>query len=255
MDNWRKEAPPGRPRNPFEEPRRPLDDFTMELNVAGRLPGNAPAQDGAQDRTQDHVRTQAQPQFQAQVQTQVQAQVRFPAQDLAQAPVPAGDPDGPVFVDESGRRGKNLRRLGWVFGLACTCYAVMLVGSLMGGSSRAPWLGIPGPAAKEKKTETVQVTPAPTDSRAPRPGTKPGASKGKAHPSASGSARAKASGTAKPGRTKNSGKPTGATPHPGTSQSAKPIGGRSASPGLPTGSSGGPTGLSTKPTPHSGAST
>lgn len=230
----------------------------MELNVAGRLPGNPQAQDRTQDRAQDYVRTQAQPQFptQAQDRTQVQAQVHFPAQDLAQAPVPAGDPDGPVFVDESGRRGKNLRRLGWVFGLACTCYAVMLVGSLVGGSSRAPGLGIPGPAAKEKKTETVQVTPAPTDSRATRPGTKPGApGKGKAHPSASGSARAKASGTPKPGRTKNSGKPTGATSHPGTSQSAKPIGGRSASPGLPTGSSGSPTGLSTKPTPHSGAST
>ncbi|WP_101388532.1 hypothetical protein [Streptomyces sp. TLI_146] len=223
----------------------------MELNVAGRLPGSPQAP----DRSQDHVRTQAQPQFPSQDRTQVQARVHVPAQDLAQAPVAAGDVDGPVFVDESGRRGKNLRRLGWVFGLACTCYAVMLVGSLVGGSSRAPWLGIPGPAAKEKKTETVQVTPAPTDSRAPHPGTKPGAHKGKAHPSAGASARPKATGTPKPGRTKNSAKPTGATPHPGISQSAKPTGGRSASPGLPTGPSGSPTGLSTKPTPHSGAST
>ncbi|WP_371652998.1 MULTISPECIES: hypothetical protein [unclassified Streptomyces] len=212
----------------------------MELNVAGRLPGNPQAQGRTQDQTQ--------------ARTQVQA--RFPAQDLAQAPVPAGDLDGPVFVDESGRRGKNLRRLGWVFGLACTCYAVMLVGSLLGGSSRAPWLGIPGPAAKEKTTETVQVTPAPTDSRATRPGTRPSVpAKGRKHPSATGSARAKASGTPKPGRTKNSGKPTGASPHPGTSQSAKPTGGHSAGPGLPTGTSGSPTGLSTKPTPPSGAST
>ncbi|MFD9566082.1 hypothetical protein [Streptomyces sp. NPDC059994] len=212
----------------------------MELNVAGRLPGNPQAQGRTQDQTQ--------------ARTQVQA--RFPAQDLAQAPVPAGDPDGPVFVDESGRRGKNLRRLGWVFGLACTCYAVMLVGSLLGGSSRAPWLGIPGPAAKEKTTETVQVTPAPTDSRPTHPGTRPGVpAKSRTHPPATGSARAKASGTPKPGRTKNSGKPTGASPHPGTSQSAKPAGGHSASPGLPTGTSGSPTGLSTKPTPPSGAST
>lgn len=240
VDNWRKDAPQGRPLNPFEEPRGPLDDYTMELNVAGRLPGNPQAQ----ARTQDRIQTRAQ--------TQVQAQAPFPAQDLAQAPVPAGDLDGPVFVDESGRRGKNLRRLGWVFGLACTCYAVMLVGSLVGGSSRAPWLGIPGPAAKEKKTETVQVTPAPTGSRATPPGPK---HKGKARPSASGSARAKASGTPKPGRTKNTAKPTGASPRPATSQSAKPTGDHSAGPGLPTGSSGSPKAAPTMPTPHSGAST
>ncbi|MEU4348794.1 hypothetical protein [Streptomyces sp. NPDC023838] len=245
----------------------------MELNVAGRLPGNPQAQDRTQDgtqnrpqgRTQDQIDTREQTQvwaqvpFQAQVPSQIPfpAQAPFPAQDLAQAPVPAGDPDGPVFVDESGRRGKNLRRLGWVFGLACTCYAVMLVGSLLGGSSRAPWLGIPGPAAKEKKTETVQVTPAPAESRTPHPGTKPGVpAKDKVRPSAGGSGRAKATGTPKPGKSHHPAKPTNASPHPGTSQTAKPTtGGHSAGPGLPTGSSGSPTGLSTKPTPHSGAST
>ncbi|MFK8908037.1 hypothetical protein ACJA3G_13465, partial [Streptomyces sp. YS-3] len=161
----------------------------MELNVAGRLPGDPSAQDPARARTQSRPpsapeeRTRVQPRIPSQPQTRIQppqAQTRIQPQAYPeahpqaypqgrpeprvhiQAPVAGADPDGPVFVDESGRRGKNLRRLGWVFGLACTCYAVMLVGSLLGGSSRAPWLGIPGPAAKEKKTETVQVTPAPT---------------------------------------------------------------------------------------------
>ncbi|MFE4872973.1 hypothetical protein [Streptomyces sp. NPDC056682] len=51
--------------------------------------------------------------------------------------------DGPVFVDASGRRGKKVRWLGWVFGLACTGFAVALVGSLLGGSARAPGLTLP----------------------------------------------------------------------------------------------------------------
>ncbi|GAA0608950.1 hypothetical protein [Streptomyces crystallinus] len=211
----------------------------MELNVGGGQLGNP--------RVQDRMRAQALPE--SEVLTQVQPQVQI------QPPSTGADPDGPVFVDESGRRGKNLRRLGWVFGLACTCYAVMLVGSLLGGSSRAPWLGIPGPAAKEKKTETVQVTPAPTDPRATRPAAKPsGPAKSRTHPPAV-PGHAKASGTPKPARKKTSGKPTTASPHPAASQSAKPTGGRTAGPGLPTGSSGSPTGLSANPTPPSGAST
>ncbi|MFD9793273.1 hypothetical protein ACFWXK_20255 [Streptomyces sp. NPDC059070] len=175
----------------------------------------------------------------------------------APVPVPAGDPDGPVFVDESGRRGKNLRRLGWLFGLACTCYAVMLVGSLLGGNSRAPWLGIPGPAAKEKTAETVKVTPAPGDSRAARPpasarpAAKPGA-RAKPRPSGAASHGTKAGTTPKPGKTT---RPAKTTPRPRTSPTAKPTGSRSAGPGDPTGNSGTPTNLSSVPTPQSGAST
>ncbi|GAA2479696.1 hypothetical protein GCM10010393_07800 [Streptomyces gobitricini] len=85
--------------------------------------------------------------------------------------------DGPVFVDESGRRSKKFRRLGWVLATACAVYAITLVVSVIGGNSAAPWLLIPGPA-DEKKTETVQVEPAPSTSEAPEdglPGTVPGA--------------------------------------------------------------------------------
>ncbi|MFE2939137.1 hypothetical protein ACFXKG_08765 [Streptomyces sp. NPDC059255] len=72
-------------------------------------------------------------------------------------------PEGPVFVDESGRRSKKLRRAGWVVAIACACYAVTVVAALVGGDSSAPWLQIPGLADK-KKPDTVQIQPAPSGS-------------------------------------------------------------------------------------------
>jgi hypothetical protein len=71
--------------------------------------------------------------------------------------------DGPVFVDESGRRGKKFRRLGWVLGAICAVYAVMLVASLIGGNSFAPGLLIPGEKSEEK-AESVKSEPSPTPS-------------------------------------------------------------------------------------------
>ncbi|MFJ2560814.1 MULTISPECIES: hypothetical protein [unclassified Streptomyces] len=79
------------------------------------------------------------------------------AADAAEAP------EGPVFVDESGRRSKKLRRAGWVIAIACACYAVTVVAALLGGDSSAPWLQIPGLADK-KKPDTVQIQPAATTS-------------------------------------------------------------------------------------------
>ncbi|MFG3506412.1 hypothetical protein ACGF5F_12970 [Streptomyces sp. NPDC047821] len=95
----------------------------------------------------------------------------------APAPMDQEPSDGPVFVDESGRRSKKFRRLGWVLATACAVYAITLVVSVIGGNSSAPWLLIPGPA-DEKKTETTQVEPAPTATEAPdgdTPGAVPGA--------------------------------------------------------------------------------
>ncbi|MFE3829743.1 hypothetical protein [Streptomyces sp. NPDC059092] len=85
-------------------------------------------------------------------------------------------PEGPVFVDESGRRSKKLRRAGWVVAIACACYATTVVAALLGGDSSAPWLQIPGLADK-KKPDTVQIQPAPT--------TSPTAVAGSADPAAS----------------------------------------------------------------------
>ncbi|WP_338677029.1 hypothetical protein V1460_31665 [Streptomyces sp. SCSIO 30461] len=84
--------------------------------------------------------------------------------------------EGPVFVDQSGRRSRKLRRIGWVLAVACACYAVTLVAALIGGNSRAPWLLIPGPEG-EQNTGTVQEQPVPTGSSTGRavPGGSPGA--------------------------------------------------------------------------------
>ncbi|MFF3332183.1 hypothetical protein ACFYWX_21905 [Streptomyces sp. NPDC002888] len=51
--------------------------------------------------------------------------------------------DGPVFVDETGRRRLRIRRLGICVGIACAAYAVVIVGTLLSGNSDAPWLPVP----------------------------------------------------------------------------------------------------------------
>ncbi|WP_228120912.1 hypothetical protein [Streptomyces fagopyri] len=74
--------------------------------------------------------------------------------------------DGPVFVDESGRRSRRFRRLGILVGIACAVYAVVIVATLLSGSSDAPWLPVPG---QEDDTPAGQVhtSPLPTDSVKP----------------------------------------------------------------------------------------
>ncbi|WP_328538475.1 hypothetical protein [Streptomyces sp. NBC_00344] len=87
-----------------------------------------------------------------------------------------GIPEGPVFVDESGRRSRKYRRVGWILGIACTCYAVMLVVTVVGGNSSAPWLLIPGPASA-KKADTVKE-PSATDASPVRSDVLPGTTVG-----------------------------------------------------------------------------
>ncbi|WP_146207001.1 hypothetical protein [Streptomyces tirandamycinicus] len=82
------------------------------------------------------------------------------ARATSEAP-PQDDADGPVFVDESGRRSKKFRRIGWVLALACAGYAVTLVVALIGGNSNAPSLLIPGQA--EDKADTAEETPGPSE--------------------------------------------------------------------------------------------
>lgn len=68
--------------------------------------------------------------------------------------------DGPVFVDESGRRSKTLRRLGWVLAAICVGYAVTLVIALLGGDSMAPVLPLSGQEEQQKAEEVrTPVTP------------------------------------------------------------------------------------------------
>ncbi|MEU1532687.1 hypothetical protein [Streptomyces fagopyri] len=82
------------------------------------------------------------------------------------APGAPDSSDGPVFVDESGRRSRRFRRLGILVGIACAVYAVVIVATLLSGSSNAPWLPVPG---QEDDTPAGQVhtSPLPTDSVKP----------------------------------------------------------------------------------------
>ncbi|MFI6054458.1 hypothetical protein ACIBCO_30750 [Streptomyces violascens] len=82
-------------------------------------------------------------------------------------PLRAASAEQAVFVDASGKRGKKLRWLGWFFGLAATGFAVALVGSLLGGSARAPGLNLPD------KADAVTAPPRATASQAPQPKTSP----------------------------------------------------------------------------------
>ncbi|MFJ4789026.1 hypothetical protein [Streptomyces sp. NPDC088794] len=68
--------------------------------------------------------------------------------------------DGPVFVDESGRRSRRFRRLGIAIGLACAVYAVVIVATLLSGSSDAPWLPVPG-QQDDQPAGQVDTTPSP----------------------------------------------------------------------------------------------
>ncbi|MEV8596431.1 hypothetical protein [Streptomyces sp. NPDC052012] len=76
-----------------------------------------------------------------------------------------GPSDGPVFVDESGRRGRRYRRIGMAVGLACAGYAVVIGATLMSGNSNAPWLPVPG-QKEEQPAGKVETTPGPAESAA-----------------------------------------------------------------------------------------
>ncbi|MFD7744841.1 hypothetical protein ACFV2V_07555 [Streptomyces sp. NPDC059698] len=80
--------------------------------------------------------------------------------DLSGEPVPPSGSEGPVFVDESGRRSKTFRRLGWVLATGCAAYAVTLVLAVLGGNASAPRLPVFGPEEKAR-SEQVEDAPAP----------------------------------------------------------------------------------------------
>ncbi|MER7489687.1 hypothetical protein ABTY20_28045 [Streptomyces sp. NPDC126497] len=103
---------------------------------------------------------------------------------------------GPVFVDESGRRIRLYRRIGLAVGLACAGYAVVMVATLLSGSSDAPWMPVPG--QEDKPAGQVETTPQPTGTDAV-PGTEavPGATPatGSPTPPAPGATAPAAGGT------------------------------------------------------------
>lgn len=188
----------------------------------------------------------------------------------AAAPVPQEGSDGPVFVDESGRRSKKFRRVGWLLAAACACYAITLVAALLGGNSTAPLL--PGLGQDgEERTDTVQIQPGPSGSATAgaTPGSVPGAptptdSTGALLPQPSDGAS-----TGTPGRPpagpvpgvsgSTAPKPTGGGTRPGGTSVSTPPGGSDpgpepeTSPTAPTPSDPGPSGDPTEPPVQEGA--
>ncbi|MFE6178568.1 hypothetical protein [Streptomyces sp. NPDC056464] len=137
--------------------------------------------------------------------------------------------DGPVFVDESGRRSRRFRRIGMAVGLACAVYAVVIVATLLSGNSDAPWLPVESP--KEQPAGKVDTPPLPAES-APQPtatgsvspGASPTAGTGTtASPDADATAP-DASATAEDSGTSADPKPTATktTRDPGTNPTADP---------------------------------
>jgi hypothetical protein len=132
--------------------------------------------------------------------------------------------DGPVFVDESGRRSRRFRRIGIAVGIACAVYAVVIVATLLSGNSNAPWLPVQGPK-EDQPAGQVDTPPLPAESAAQPSGT----------------------GSASPGASVSAG--DGTTPSPGASGSASS--GASAGPEDP-GTSADPKPSATKTTPKPG---
>jgi hypothetical protein len=118
-------------------------------------------------------------------------------QQAKDAPGVQDGSDGPVFVDESGRRSRRFRRLGILVGIACAVYAVVIVATLLSGNSNAPWLPVPG---QQDDTPAGKVEASASDGTAPAPGVSPtpGASASATDPGTSADPKPSTSATTRP---------------------------------------------------------
>ncbi|MER5603143.1 hypothetical protein [Streptomyces sp. NPDC002265] len=96
----------------------------------------------------------------------------------------------PVFVDQTGQRGRRLRGFGWLVGIVCTGCVVAMISGLIGTQSQAPALKVPG---------TANTTPPGQYLDAPLPAA-PGAA-GPAEPAEGATATATGSGDTASGTT------------------------------------------------------
>ncbi|MGW1024161.1 hypothetical protein ACWD4J_10640 [Streptomyces sp. NPDC002577] len=184
---------------------------------------------------------------------------RLTAQEKKQG----GGHEVPVFVDDSGRRSRTLRRIGIAVGTVCAVYAVVIVATLLSGNSSAPWLPITGQNDDDKPASQVETSPRSADPATPSSseGTAPGASPSgiggvTASPGAGASSEPSASAT-KPGKSADPDPTTSSKPDPEDSTSADPGpgpeptgGGPSTDPVDPEPTNTGEA--STDPTPTSG---
>ncbi|MEV7386337.1 hypothetical protein [Streptomyces sp. NPDC091215] len=75
----------------------------------------------------------------------------------------------PVFVDQTGLRGRRLRGLGWLVGIVCTGCVVAMISGLVGTQSQAPALTVPGTADTTPPSQYLNA-PLPAAPGAARPG-------------------------------------------------------------------------------------
>ncbi|GHE52709.1 hypothetical protein GCM10018782_29440 [Streptomyces griseoaurantiacus] len=153
------------------------------------------------------------------------------------------DSDGPVFVDESGRRSRRFRRIGIAVGLACGLYALVIVATLLSGNSAAPWVPVPIPGSDDgAPASKVEESVRPTESLAPSAdtgGVLPGVSAAPGGPS--GGTVPSAGASASPGATADSSKKPGTSgkkPEPSASTTKKSSGGTKTNPGTGGGDTG-----------------
>ncbi|MFG2818251.1 hypothetical protein ACGFX4_02385 [Kitasatospora sp. NPDC048365] len=109
----------------------------------------------------------------------------------------------PVFVSQSGRRGRLLRGLGWPVSVVGAILAIAMGSSLVGGQADAPAMEIP-----VQPSQAPAPSPTPSASPSPTPSHSPSGSASPKTPSRSTSPSTKTSGTSKPTTTA----PRGATP-------------------------------------------
>lgn len=75
----------------------------------------------------------------------------------------------PVFVDQTGLRGRRLRGLGWLVGIICTGSVVAMISGLVGAQSQAPPLAVPGTADTTPPSQYLNA-PLPAAPGAGQPG-------------------------------------------------------------------------------------
>ncbi|WDV52060.1 hypothetical protein PV963_17590 [Streptomyces coeruleorubidus] len=158
----------------------------------------------------------------------------------------ASTADRPVFVDESGRRSRRLRRIGIAIALACGVYAVVIVATVLSGNSNAPWLPVPG-QQEGRPAGQVDTPPQPTESApavdtgATAPGSAPTTDEATAP--APGPSAVEPAASASPGR-------SGATARPSpTATPNEPAPGKGVTDPTPTEPADPPTTPATDPTP------
>jgi hypothetical protein len=159
---------------------------------------------------------------------------------------PDGDQssDGPVFVDESGRRSRRFRRIGMAIGLACAAYAVVILVTLLTGNSAAPWVPVSIPGVADKSSDKVKESPSPSESTEPTAttGVVPGATDDPADPSVDATGSAGGTVSSDPSASSSKKASSSATPKASSSSTKKATsgtGGTSASSGGTDTSTGG----------------